>query len=291
MTDTETPDAATEPEVFPGSVALAFVHSEDVSYSWHYSIIQLIGHDMANEGRIVRGGFIGIHCGTDGLVASRNMAVKQFLDGPAEWLFWVDTDMGFDPTTVDRLLAAADPDHRPIVGALAFSQRQYDQDGNGGWRTRATPTVFDWEHVGDKSGFSVRWDYSRNTVTRVSGTGSACILIHRNAFAEIAAKFGPLWYDRIPHEGQMVSEDLSFCMRAGSLAIPVHVHTGVQASHHKPTWINEDDYLRQRAVDAEIEERAAPAGSPTCSHGYGVSLARPGEHPDGRPCADAVVQA
>jgi hypothetical protein len=54
----------------------------------------------------------------------------------------------------------------------------------------------------------------------------------------------------------MTSEDLSFCMRAGALDIPVHVHTGVQASHHKPIWLAEDDYLRQRAVDAELSARA-----------------------------------
>lgn len=244
-----------------GAVALGFVHSERVSYSWHYSIVQLLGFDSANEGRIWRGGFVGTHCGTDGLVASRNMTVRNFLDDrTAEWLFWVDTDMGFAPDTVERLWQVADPEHRPIVGALAFSQRQTQEDGAGGWRTTATPTVFDWEAVDGKEGFSVRWDYARNAVTQVSGTGSACILIHRTVFERMAEAFdGDTWYDRIWNEsmGQITSEDLSFCMRANLLNIPVHVHTGVQTTHHKPVWLGENDYLQQRAVNDALAKRAA----------------------------------
>jgi hypothetical protein len=92
----------------------------------------------------------------------------------------------------------------------------------------------------------------------VAGTGSACILIHRAVFEKIAAEHGPTWYNRIPNPSlkQMTSEDLSFCMRAGALGFPLHVHTGVEATHHKPVWLAEDDYLRQRAVNAELATRA-----------------------------------
>lgn len=262
-----TPDTSTPPaDTMAGAAVLAYVHTERVSYSWHHSVVELIAYDFANACRVARGGFIGMHCGTDGLVDARNETIKTFLDErQAEWLFWTDTDMGFRPDTLERLLTAADPEHRPIVGALAFSQRQTDLDGMGGWRTSATPTVFDWQEHDGKTGFAVRFDYARNTVTQVAGTGSACILIHRSALEAMGEKFGPVWYNRIPNQsmGKMTSEDLSFCMRAGALGIPVHVHTGVQATHHKPVWLQEDDYLRQRAVDAEIarqaEERTAGA--------------------------------
>lgn len=248
-----------------GAVALAYVHSERVSYSWHHSMTEFMGFDFANTGRVVRGGFVSIHCGTDGLVDARNKAVATFLaERQAEWLWWIDTDMGFPPDALERLLAVADPEARPIVGALAFTQRQYEVDGLGGWRCRATPTIFDWEQVDDKTGFSVRWDYPDNTAVRAAGTGSACILIHRSVFERIADKYGPIWYERIPNPsmGQLTSEDLSFCMRAGSLDIPLHVHTGVKTTHHKPIWLAEDDYRQQRALDAAIKAEIAKAEKP-----------------------------
>jgi len=88
-------------------------------------------------------------------------------------------------------------------------------------------------------------------VTRCAGTGSAAILIHRTAFETIAGPLGPVWYNRIPNTstGQLVSEDLSFCMRAGAANIPVHVHTGVRTTHQKTVWLGEELYWQQRAVN------------------------------------------
>ena len=39
-------------------------------------------------------------------------------------------------------------------------------------------------------------------------------------------------------------EDLSFCMRANALEIPVHVHTGVKTTHLKHLWLDERIYDR-----------------------------------------------
>lgn len=251
MTDTQTEAA----------VVVAYVHSKHVTYSWHHSMVELIGWDMTNHGRIIRGGYIAMHCGTDGLVEARNKAVLEFLaDGRAEWLWWVDTDMGFAPDTVDRLLAAADPQERPIVGGLCFSQREETADGAGGWRCQATPTLFDWTQIDEQQGFAVRWDYPQDTVTQCAGTGSACLLIHRSVFERIAEKFGPVWYDRAPNPttGQLFSEDLSLCLRAGALGIPVYVHTGVKTTHMKNVWLAEEDYLAQRGKAREAEPAVTP---------------------------------
>lgn len=242
------------------AVTVAYVCGNEVTHSWHRSLVEMIGYDAANQQRIMAGGFIAMRCGTDGLVAARNTAVKTFLDGPSAWLFWIDTDMGFAPDTVDRLLEAADPADRPIVGGLCFSQREDQADEFGGYSCTATPTVFDWAHLDDQYGWTVRWDYPLNTVTRVGGTGAACILVHRSVFEKIEAEHGRVWYDRVPNTttGQMISEDLSFCLRAGALQIPIHVHTGVATTHFKHLWLGEDEYWRQRAFRSAAE-KLAPA--------------------------------
>lgn len=242
------------------AVTVAYVYGDydqRVSYSWHHSMVELIGYDLANAGRILVGGYIAMRCGSDGLVEARNKTARHFLDdGKADWLFWVDTDMGFEPDIIDRLLDAADPQARPVVGALAFSQRELGDDGAGGWRCSATPTVFDWAKIAgengqEQQGFAVRWDYPANTLMQVGGTGMAAILIHRSVFERIEQAHGRVWYDRVPNTttGQIVSEDLSFCLRAGALSIPIHVHTGVRTTHHKSMWLGEEDYWRQRALE------------------------------------------
>lgn len=257
MTDPEIPDAWQPPA--PGEVAdpaetivMTYVHDAEVSYSWHHSTIQLLAWDMANRGRLLAGGFISIKYGTDGLVESRNRAVQEFLqDNRGDWLWWVDTDMGFGPDTVDRLFAAADAEARPIVGGLCFSQREMGPDGLGGHQVGLVPTTYRWTTHKGQQGFAVIWDYPRNTLLKVHGTGSACILIHRSVFERMLERFGPVWYDRVSNSstGQMVSEDLSFCLRANALDIPIFVHTGVPTSHHKMRWGSEREYWRERAVD------------------------------------------
>jgi hypothetical protein len=230
-------------------------------------MIELIGWDIGHEQRIMRGGYVAWKCGTDGLADARNKVVQAFLrEHQAEWLFWTDTDMGFAADTVDRLLDAADPVERPVVGGLCFTQREEKSDGMGGWRCLATPTVFDWKVLPDGAmGFSVRWKYPPDTLIRVAGTGAACVLIHRSVFERIEETYGPHWYDRVPNTtmGQVVSEDLSMCLRAGALNIPMYVHTGVKTTHQKLLWLGEDDYFGQvtlsqtaPAVPAAAEETA-----------------------------------
>lgn len=245
----------------PGdAVTVAYVHPNEVTYSWHESLLNLIGWDLSHDARVARGGWLAVRCyGADGIGAARNTAVAQFLtEKNADWLFWVDTDMGFTPDTVDRLLAAADPVERPIVGALAFAQKQNAPDGMGGWHTSLVPTIYDWVNTGQGTGFLSRPTYPVNTLVRCAGTGSAAVLIHRSVLERIAEEHGPVWYDRVPNPtagNQLIGEDLSFCLRAGALNIPVHVHTGVRTSHFKPDWLAEQDYWRN--VVAE------PAADPT----------------------------
>lgn len=254
------------------AVVVAYVHSNNLTYSWHHSMLEMVGWDLAHHGRVVRGGYIANRYGTDGITYARNKAVKDFLEEKAaEWLFWIDTDMGFAMDTVDRLIEAADPVDRPIVGALCFAQEEHKSDGLGGFRCRAVPTVYDWANTGKQMGFAVRWQYPLDTLTRVGGTGCACVLIHRSVFERIEEKYGRVWYDRVPNTttGQVLSEDLAFCLRAGTLDIPVHVHTGVKTTHAKNLWLAEDDYWRQVAMDAQ-QSGSGPSVAPPATEAVAV---------------------
>lgn len=229
----------------PGSVALAYLHPNDVGSAWHKSVIDLLGYDLTREARIARGAYLAMKCGAGGLDRGRSMTVEKFLDTDAEWLFWVDSDMGFAPDTVERLLAVADQSDRPIVGALCFALKETTPDGMGGYRTEPRPTIFDWVTDADgKTGFQGRAWFPVNEVVQCAGTGSACILIHRSVLEKMHAEHGPTWYDRIknPSTGDLIGEDLSFCVRAGGLGFPIHVHTGVRTTHQKTLWLGEPDW-------------------------------------------------
>lgn len=242
-----------------GAVTVAYLHPADVAHSWHESLTNLVGYDLGNQQRVIRGGWLAMKCGAGGLDRARSLTVERFLrERDAEWLLWLDADMGFAPDVVERLLEAADPVERPIVGALCFALKETAPDGMGGYRTEPRPTIFDWVHDGEKVGFQGRTTYPVNQVIRCDGTGSACVLIHRTVLEKIGAEAGPVWYDRLrnPSTGDLIGEDLSFCVRAGGLGIPVHVHTGVRTTHQKTVWLGEQDWWAWAQAPPATEQTA-----------------------------------
>lgn len=114
------------------------------------------------------------------LHAGRNEVARAFLDkSEAEWLFFIDSDMGFAPDTVDRLVASADPETRPVVGGLAFAQKSAGPGPIGARRFRANPTLYRAAEVDNRIGFVPMFDYPPDQLVEVQATGAACLLIHR----------------------------------------------------------------------------------------------------------------
>ncbi len=245
-------------KVRPGTVQLAYVHGERDTHSFTDSLNGLCLYDLSHNARLYGGsGPIKVRYGTDGLPGARNMAVKRFLEDDYEWMLWIDTDMGFEPTAVDQLIEVADPITAPIVGAVCFAQREIDIDGYSGFVTRAGVTIMDWREGPNGWGFSGRAWYQPNAMTRCDATGSAFLLIHRTVFEKIAAENGQVWYDKVRSEdGASVSEDLSFCMRAAVVECPIWVHTGVRTTHMKTLWLSESDFWEQQVSPPATEQTA-----------------------------------
>lgn len=225
------------------TVALGYVYDTEVAYSFHAGVRDMLLLDATMHGRLMRGGYLACRYGTGGIVGARNKVAGQFLtDTDADWLFWLDTDMGFEPDTLERLLEVADPVERPIVGALCFAQKEIASDGKAGFRCAPRATILDWRPLDGKRQFVGRAHYPVNSLVRCSGTGAACVVIHRTVLEKIHDEHGPTWYDPIHTDDGPIGEDLSFCARAGALGFPVHVHTGVRTSHLKNTWVAEEDW-------------------------------------------------
>lgn len=229
-----------------GLVQIAYCHESRVSHSWHTSMLTLYAYDKSVGGNVIADSPFMVSCsGPRGLIEGRNDAVRYFLDKtPHEWLFWVDTDMGFQADALDRLLAAADPATRPVIGGLCFALKLTGPDGFGGFNVSPVPTIFGLAKDKDgKIGFINRSTYPPDALVQAAGTGAAFILIHRSVLEDVRLKHGDDWYSPICYEnGREISEDLSFCWRVNDIGRPIYVHSGVKTTHHKEIWLGEDDY-------------------------------------------------
>jgi len=238
-----------------GAVTVGYLHPGHLAACFAESLMDVFFFDASQPTpRIVshQWGKMAKECGAAGVVAGRNQLAKVMLDeSEAEWLWMVDSDMGFAPDTVERLIAAADPIERPVVGGLCFAHKTDGRSSFYGIRFRTTPTVYDFHEDDEKIGFVPRMAYERDVLTQCSGTGGACVLIHRSALARVRDRYGDTWFDPITHpKGPTTfSEDLSFCVRLGGVDLPVFVHTGIKTTHDKGgVFYDEEFFDRQEAA-------------------------------------------
>ncbi len=167
---------------------------------------------------------------------ARNLVVDDFLTRQhAPWLLMADTDMVFADDALTRLAGSADEHDRPVVGALCWSQNDGAAD--------PYPTMYDLAENDDGAmAFTRPAFWAKGAVRKVSATGAAFLLMHRDALQKIAASSGDAaapWFreSAVGAPLSLMGEDLTFCLRAGAAGIPVYVNTAVQVGHMKPVML------------------------------------------------------
>lgn len=233
---------------------VGFLHPGTVSAVFDHSMLGLFAVDITGKQRLVSHalGKNAKECHAGRIAEGRNELAAEFLDSSADWLLMIDADMGFAPDTLERLIASADKYRRPVMGGLCFGLKSDGRASFGGQRFRCQPTVYYMHETDDRVGFVPRFDYPRDQVVEVDGTGAACTLIHRRAIEKVADEYGPEWYTPIRLRGDKVanfSEDLSFCVRLRAVDIPIHVDTRVKTTHDKGfVYLDEEYFDLQQSV-------------------------------------------
>ena len=85
-------------------------------------------------------------------------------------------------------------------------------------------------------------------------TGAAFLLIHRSVLVAMRdRKFNAAfpWFQETELAGHPAGEDLTFCIRAGILGLPVFVDTRVRIGHHKSIVLDHDMFQAQREASDE----------------------------------------
>lgn len=233
----------------PGVVTVGFLHAGEWSASFGQSLKDLYLADAFGSQRIIPNGKeLANYCGAGGLVSGRNEIAQQFLDNTdSEWLFMVDSDMGFASDTVDRLIEAAHPSERPVMGGLCFALSRNGRGDHHVTRFLTLPTLYEFVETDDDAGFLPMRAYPRDQVVKVDATGAACLIAHREALLKVRERYGS-WFEPITHpHGNTFGEDLSFCVRLAACDIPIHVDTSVKTSHYKGgVYLDEAQYDESR---------------------------------------------
>lgn len=258
----------------PGTIVPGFLHNGSHSAVFTRSYVAtMLGDATAGRHCIVRkgGAELSIRASADGISDGRNSLVRDFLATDGEWLWMIDSDMGWYPQAVYDLVDSADPVARPVMGGLCFALRREGHSDLGAERTVIVPTLYEYVERPNEVGFLPVAAYPQDSVVRVAATGAAFLLIHRSALQRIRRAMGEVWFTHVLHptgeagKPRRFSEDLSFCVRLAQLDIPVHVNTAVGTTHDKGgIFLDEETYDRQMMLAqlmAEIDRNNEGGGS------------------------------
>lgn len=175
--------------------------------------------------------------GATQIVVARNILVDKFLENEtADWLLMLDDDQVYPKELLEHMIAAADPELRPIVGVPVW---RYATDGNGG-PVRVTHNVLD---ITDANAF-VEWTepLPPNAVVQVPAIGTGCMIVHRSVFLKMrqwcidngqGAKWGWFRHNVYQPADMAEGEDLYFCRLAASCGFPVFAATFTTLGHVK----------------------------------------------------------
>lgn len=229
------------------TVCVAFIHPGETSAYFTTSLLASMLYDQATDRHIVA---IVNEWSSANVSAARNTLTRIFLEEKteAEWLLFIDADMGWEHDAVHRLVQSADPKERPIVGGLCFGARA----------GQLFPTIYQLIEV-DGRPTTVRVDdFEPDSLVKCAATGAAFLLIHRSVIEAMHAKqFNAAfpWFQETELAGQPAGEDITFGLRAGLLGYPVHVNTGVHIGHHKSQLLTVELYQQQKA-GADVDYHA-----------------------------------
>lgn len=150
---------------------------------------------------------------------ARNKLAKKALEKGAEWTMWFDSDMIFEPDTMQRLLAHNAPmvsgayfRRSPPYHLVAFDKIDAE---NHEWSDLPLP---------DK-------------IVKCGGVGFGCVLVKTDILFEVAAKFEN-WFEPVNGFG----EDLSFCWRARQCGYDILLDPTITCGHVGHIVVNESFY-------------------------------------------------
>lgn len=164
--------------------------------------------------------------------ARNNLAMRAISEG-YDWILWLDSDMTFEPSLLKDLMATG----KDFVSGIFFSRRQPYK-----------PAVFcECDYIDDPERPDAKrpiatnyFDYPKDTLFSVEAFGFAAVLTKVEMIDTIRTIWG------LPFTPLLgFGEDLSFCLRARRLDIPLYTDSRIKVGHIGKTLITEEVYEAQ----------------------------------------------
>lgn len=147
---------------------------------------------------------------------SRNNLATKAIQADVDYVFWLDSDMEFEPDTLMRMLDVMQKHDLDILTGLYFRRV-----------VPYTPVLFDkLEMVQDSMFEWSEFQEIPDHLFEVGGCGFGCVLMKTDPFFDVQSRFGNM-FAPIGNTG----EDLAFCWRARQCGFKVWCDPSIKCGH------------------------------------------------------------
>ena len=173
------------------------------------------------------------------IYTSRNEIAKKALMDEADLVFWLDSDMTFNPDTLLRMLTLLDKGHDFVTGVYYRRTPPF------------TPTIFETMEIDEKMQRAEWTDFDEipSEPFEVASCGFGCVLMKAKMFVDVYEKFENL-FAPIGNVG----EDIAFCWRARQCGYKLIADPSIKLGHVAHTIITEDFYKTYRRTKEQNQE-------------------------------------
>ena len=149
---------------------------------------------------------------------ARNKLAGYAIDIEADYVLWLDSDMVFQPDTLERMLKVLD--EHPEVDILSGL---YFRRGHP-----FTPVAFDKLEMNEKNECEFEdMQTVPEGLSEIAGCGFGCVLMRTECLFDIAGKYGGVWFTPMGNVG----EDCSFCIRAREEGYKIFIDPSIELGH------------------------------------------------------------
>lgn len=214
------------------SIAIGYVHPNVVTERFAFS--------LADACRVSGNRIAGIiSASSPRQEVARNAVIEKFLEGPCEWLMWIDTDMVFKPDAPLKLRDTAKRNKADAVAGLCFI---YKRGSNS-----VVPSAYLWDE--NEGAFAEIVNYESGSCIPIDGCGSAFVLVHRRCFEDKGAHWHHNWMQH-PASGSDMGHDLAFFWDVTQIQkLTLLWDTSVQAGHIKHFTLDEDSFRQYQEMN------------------------------------------
>lgn len=170
---------------------------------------------------------------------ARNTLGQLAVSNKAEYIFWLDSDLVFEPDLLERMFKAIGD--KDFISGLYFKRRPPYE-----------PCIFSVAGFEQGEGREIipiaetYLDYPKNSVFEIEACGFGCVLMKTSMFEKVYETQG------LPFSPVLgFGEDISFCIKAREAGFKLYCDSSVQCDHTAQILVNESTYEVWRKNNVE----------------------------------------